>query len=52
MNRQALINAIAELKETAIKAGFDFPSQAPAEATTAELKEFLEELQLYLSDQK
>lgn len=52
MERQTLIQAILELKAKAIKLGFDFPSQSIDEATTVELKEFYEELQLYLSDQK
>jgi len=49
MNRTDLINAILALKPQAIKLGFDFPSQNPAEATTAELKEFLAELKEFIT---
>lgn len=52
MERDELIQAITELKQTEIMAGFDFPSQDINEATTAELRAFHEELKLYLSEQK
>jgi hypothetical protein len=49
MNRTDLINAILELKPQAIKLGFDFPSQDPAEATTAELQSFIAELKDFIT---
>jgi hypothetical protein len=48
MNRQEIIKAILDQKERAIGLGFDFPSQDPAEADTATLKSFLEELEEFL----
>lgn len=49
MTRTEIIKSIAALKNEAIRQGFDFPSQALDKATTAELKDFLEELREFLS---
>jgi hypothetical protein len=50
MTRTKMIKLIASLKNDAIRQGFDFPSQALDKATTAELKDFLQEIrEFYLA---
>lgn len=50
MTRNEIIKLIAALKNDAIRQGFDFPSQALDEATTAELEDFLQEIrEFYLA---
>jgi hypothetical protein len=49
MTRTEIIKFIAALKDDAIRQGFDFPSQGIDKATTAELRDFLEEIREFLS---
>ena len=50
MTRTEIIKLIVSLKNDAIRQGFDFPSQALDKATTAELRDFLEEIrEFYLA---
>jgi len=50
--KNEVIKEIQSLKETAINAGFDFPTQDPETATLKELTEFLKELKQYLKDEQ
>jgi hypothetical protein len=52
MDRTQIIAEILRLKEKAIKAGFDFPSQPPQEASTETLEAFLIELREYIGEDK
>ena len=47
-----IINEIQSLKAKAISAGFDFPTQDPETASLDELKEFLNELKQFLSQEQ
>jgi len=50
--KNLIIDQILDLKEAAIRAGFDFPSQDPQEATIEELESFLQELNYYFKSEE
>ena len=50
--KTAIIEQILELKNEAINAGFDFPTEDPENATVEELEAFLEELKVFLETEK
>lgn len=50
--KNLIIDQILDLKEAAIRAGFDFPSQDPQEATIEELESFLQELNYYFKPEE
>jgi flagellin-like hook-associated protein FlgL len=49
--KNEVIKEIQSLKEIAINAGFDFPTQDPETASLEELTEFLEEIKQYLKNE-
>jgi hypothetical protein len=50
--KKAIINEINTLKSTAIKYGFDYPTQNPNTATVLELTNFLAELREFIAYEK
>jgi len=50
--KNLIIDQILDLKEAAIRAGFDFPSQDPQEATIEELESFLQELNYFFKSEE
>ena len=50
--KNAIINEINTLKPTAIKYGFDYPTQNLKTATATELKAFLAELREFIAYEK
>ena len=50
--KNLIIDQILDLKEAAINAGFDFPSQDPQDATIEELESFLQELNYFFKSEE
>lgn len=50
--KKLYIAQILKLKNEAIALGFDYPTQDPREATTAELRSFLTELQQFILSER
>lgn len=50
--KNLIIDQILELKDAAINAGFDFPSEDPQNATIEELESFLQELNYFFKNEE